>query len=348
MSLEYVNRCKFYSAALDLLEQNESEERSLQFIEYVSTLSGYSVNILLEDFVETTSLFTLDYIFELMQRRPLVLETMEATKMGILKIFNLYCRRQHDDGFGSQVMARFMLQVARSVKISDRSGVNLKGEKSSMHLRLMMRDGPVSLFAKAINELQVLLYSSSAITAVSTRSVLKVLQDVASSISPSLVECEDLLDPEGRQTSSPSFLVEGESVSVDVDSAIVILLQCLFLVEFFEDKDIRALGRQIASLLKKTVIGKRVSRLLPWMALSDKRWQRWKRELQCKDLSHPPRHLNLINDYPSIESTSDDVDDTLVNLGEPSSPVQQDSVDDDDDKVMDGTEWSKARRNAFQ
>jgi hypothetical protein len=291
-SSECPARVQFFESSLKLLEQESmslkgSDNRDIirLFIDGIHSCSNYPVNLLLEDFVEVSSLRTLEQIHKLMDRFEIVSDNPETTKMGVLKIFNLFSRR-HYDGFGSENMARFMLLVARAVKISDRSGINLKGERNSAHIKTTGNSSRRSPLAKSIFELQAALYQTDQFLQPS--GIVKLISELISLIAPSLVESDDLLSEVSRLQSAPCFLIDESCSVVDVNSAIILLIQCFILIDSMEDEDkkLRDQSRHIISMLKKTTVGRKIIKLLPIISTSDHIWRKWKRDQQCKDLSN--------------------------------------------------------------
>lgn len=345
-SPEFLERIKFFEASINVLELERTgvdENETQSYIESIAPTASYPINQLLEDFVETSSIRTLQYIHKLLDKHPLMTDNPESTKMGALKIFNLFSRRQHDcDCVGTENMARFMLLVAGSVKISDRSGVNLKGDPNCAHFKITEdgNGGNYSPLVKAICDLQEMLYSENNLFQSANR-IYTLVNSITGMIASSLVESDDLLDGDSLLKSAPYFLLDGASSAIDPCSAIIILTQCLFLIDSYtgDDLDSKGLTRQIIGLLKKTVIGKRIVKMLPLINSSDQKWRKWKREQQCKDLSQPPFPVALDSEYfrdthpCEVKIVEDDID------------LRQDTPTEVDAIVE--SDWAKARRAAF-
>jgi hypothetical protein len=290
------DRMLFFQKMNSLLERERSEFVSDKEIDdFVSSLSptvNYPINILLEDFVECASLRTLERVHSLFEKHPLVMDSAEATKMGVLKIFNLFSRRQ-SEGIGAEDMAKFILLVSGSVSISDRSGVNLKGEKNGVHLKVTGED--FSPLVKSVYELQRLLYSESG--HFNTGNVAKLITDICALIAPSLIESDNLINDGMCLPSSPYFQIYSVAKTVDVSSAILILVQCLILIDSIENNDIKQLKTQVVDLMNSTMMGKLVVQLYPFLAESDRRWTRWKRDEMCKDVYKPPVSIQVDSQY---------------------------------------------------
>lgn len=300
MSEGYLERLRFFEQALDLLEAEDHDLAFSSFLEAASPSGAYPVNQMMEDFVETASLQSLLRVSEVLQRYPLVLENPEATKMGLLKIFNLFSRRYLESSGSSENAAQFKLQVAKAVKISDRSGVNLKGEKNHSHLHLASNSAP-SPFISAVAKLQDILYSAP--QQARPKDVVRLLTEISTLVQPSLVESDDLLDNDSRLPTAPSFLLNPPDTLVDVRSAIVILAQCLILLDFIDgdEKETHLLSKQISSCLRKTTVGKRLAKLYPFFASGDETWRHWKREELCKD-PEPAAVVNLSSSPNSLDA----------------------------------------------
>lgn len=334
-------RIEFFRAASEFLARelagSVTEQDIDDFVLSLKPSPNHPINVLLEDFVECVSLNTLNRIHLLLERHPLVMDHAEATKMGVLKIFNLFSRRQ-SEGVGTENMAKFMLLVSGSVSISDRSGVNLKGEKNEPHLKVIGNE--YSPLVKCICTLQDFLYSESALPPIGA--ISKLLGDICSLISASLVESDDLLTDETRLASSPYFQLDSQAVTVDVNTAIVILIQCLMLIDLVDDKDVKAMGRQFTGLLKKTTVGRRVAKLYPIVAESDRRWQKWKREENCKDVYQPPYSVDIDAEYYTEVPESPIMIDT-------DHVMQDDNNDTDLAAQVESqlSEWALCRQKAF-
>lgn len=343
---DYGERMLFFRAAADFLAKELSGTVSEQDIDnFVLSLNpspNYPINVLLEDFVECVSLNTLNRIHLLLERHPLVMDHAEATKMGVLKIFNLFSRRQ-SEGVGAENMATFMLLVSGAVSISDRSGVNLRGEKNESHLMVFGEE--YSPLIKSICALQDMLYSQSATTAQPVGAVSKLIGDMCLLIAPSLVESDDLLTDDNRLAASPYFQLDSRAVTVDVNTAVVILTQCLMLIDTVDDKDVKAMSKQVTGLLKKTTVGRRVAKLYPFVSESNRRWKRWKVEEQCKDVYKPPVSLHIDTNYFNSIVQSPIKLETMDHVMT-DNPLH-DENEQREDATVELSEWALSRQKAF-
>lgn len=332
-------RLHFFQRAHDFLirEQNNTvtEQEIVDFVLSLNPSPNYPINVLLEDFVECVSLNTLCKIHLLLERHPLVMDHAEATKMGILKIFNLFSRRQ-SEGVGAEIMAKFMLLVSGAVRISDRSGVNLKGEKNSPHLKVIGSE--YSPLVRSICTLQDYLYSHSSVP---VGSISKLLGELLSMITASLVEVDVVSSINDQLPSSPYFQLDSQAGTVDVNSAIVILTQCLMLIDSVDDKDLKAMSKQVIGLLKKTTIGKRVAKLYPFASESDRRWQKWKREEECQDVYRPPVDISVDSEYCHASTKKAPIEVET----EPMLPMHD--IETDSHAECQLSEWALSRQKAF-
>lgn len=344
-----LDRLRALDSALTLLEREYDGHLSETDIkEHIHTLiptKSYTFSMILEDFVETSSLSTLNVIQEALQLRPLSTgEDPETSKMSVLKIFNLFHRRLIGE-IGSKGLASFLLIVTKAVKVSDRSGVNIKGDKNQSHFRLAgaIEEGEVnhSQLVTAISNLQAALYSP---TPCSTDSIKQIVHGIVDNISPSLVEADDLLDSTVRLESAPYILVDPHTKTVDVDTAVIILIQCVFLIEAAQDKDLRSLSKQVISLLKKTTIGRRLSKYLHVLNSSDLNWRKWKKADSGKDLSMPalsidPSRKSILTDSLTGPLSYALPTRTLTDVG--------DSQESPDLVMIAESDWYKRRKELF-